>query len=163
MHGIEVFNRTHYFPIVSDWCNERDLAIFANSDIHHSEPNMYGIHNTLRPITLVLAKERTTESVKDAFFAKRTIAWAANKLWGRDPWLPELFKASIEIKAITQGTIELTNKSSLPVFVSLGGVIFDLPKDTPRQVYKAKNTDKLIVVNWMTGMNKFLEIPLLNE
>ena len=73
MHGIELFNGTEYYPIVSDWCNERDLAIFANSDIHPSELIQYGFQNPLRPITLVLAKERTVESVREAMFSKRTI------------------------------------------------------------------------------------------
>jgi histidinol phosphatase-like PHP family hydrolase len=160
MHGIEVFNGGEYYPVVSDWCNERDLALFANSDIHASESNTYGVQNPLRPLTLVLAKERTLESIKEAFFAKRTIAWAANMLWGRDPWLPELFKASVEIKTITPGTLELTNTSSLPVSVTLGGVVFDLPKDIKRQVYCAEGVKTLTVSNWMTGMNQPLSIPV---
>lgn len=160
MHGIEVFNGMQYYPVVSDWCNERDLAIFSNSDIHASELNNYGIQNPFRPITLVLAKERTVESIREAMFAKRTIAWAAGMLWGRDPWLPELFKSSVEIKTITPGTLELTNKSSLPITVSLGGLAFNLAKDARQQVYRAADTKSLTVTNWMVGMNKPLEIPL---
>ena len=160
LHGIEIFNSKQYYPVVSDWCNERDLTLFANSDIHDSELNTYGIHNPLRPITLVLARERTLESVREALFARRTIAWAANTLWGRDPWLPELFKASVEVKTITPGTLELTNKSSLPVFVSLGGVSFELPKDVKRQVYRASGIRNITVTNWMIGMNRPLEVSV---
>ncbi|WP_298653364.1 twin-arginine translocation signal domain-containing protein [uncultured Proteiniphilum sp.] len=162
MHGIEIFNGYEYYPIVSEWCNERDLAIFANSDIHPSELHQYGIHNPARPITLMLAKERTVESVREALFAKRTIGWAAHMLWGRDPWLPELFKASVEIKTITPGTVELTNKSSLPITVSLGGTAFNLLHNEKQQVYRAEGLRKLTVLNWMVGMNKPLEIPLDN-
>ncbi|MDR0611432.1 MAG: PHP domain-containing protein [Planctomycetaceae bacterium] len=160
MHGIEIFNSVEHYPVVSDWCNERNLALFANSDIHPSELEQYGIQNPLRPITLVLAKERTVESVKEAFFAKRTIAWAANILWGRGPWLPALFKASVNIKAITPGTLELTNNTSLPLSVTLGGTVFDLPKNVKRQVYRAEGVQTLTVTNWMIGMNKPLEIPI---
>ena len=160
LHGIEIFNDKEYYPVVSDWCNERDLTLFANSDIHDSELNTYGIHNPLRPITLVLARERTLESVREALFARRTIAWAANTLWGRDPWLPELFKASVEVKTVTPGTLELTNKSSLPVFVSLGGVSFELSKDVKRQVYLASGVRNITVTNWMIGMNRPLEVSL---
>jgi predicted metal-dependent phosphoesterase TrpH len=162
LHGIEIFNGGEYYPVVSDWCNEHNLAIFANSDIHGSELKQYGIQNPLRPITLVLAKERTIDSIKEAFFAKRTVAWAAGMIWGRDPWLPELFKASVEIKTITPGTLEITNKSSLPISVSLGGIVFNLPKDAKQQVYRAENVKTITVVNWMIGMNKPLEIPLIN-
>jgi len=160
MHGIEIFNDSEYYPVVSDWCNERDLAIFANSDIHASELYTYGIQNPLRPITLVLAKERTLDSVRDGFFARRTIGWAANILWGREPWLPALFKASVDIRKVTPGTLALTNKSSLPVSVTLGGVVFELPKDAEQQVYLAAGVKKLTVVNWMVGMDKPLEITL---
>lgn len=160
MHGIEIFNGSEYYPVVSDWCNERDLAIFANSDIHPSEMNQYGLQNPTRPITLVLAKERSEESIREAMFARRTIGWAANMLWGRDPWLPQLFNASVEIKTITPGTLELTNKSSLPITVSIGGAIFNLPQDTKQQVYRADGTTKITVTNWMIGMNTPLEISL---
>lgn len=160
LHGIEIFNGTEHYPIVSEWCNERDLAIFANSDIHSSELNSYGIHNPNRPITLVLANERTVESVREALFARRTIGWAANMLWGREPWMPELFNASVKIKSITPGTLELTNNSSLPITVSLGGVAFQLPQNEKQQVYRAEDVKKLTVLNWMIGMNQPLEIPI---
>lgn len=160
MHGIEIFNSTEHYPVVLDWCNKRDLALFANSDIHPSELSQYGIHNPARPITLVLAKERTLESVREALFAKRTIAWAAHLIWGRDPWLPELFNASVEMKTLSPGTLELTNKSSLPITVSIGGMAVNLFQDQKQQVYRAEGCRKLTVVNWMAGMNKPLEIPL---
>ena len=160
LHGIEIFNGTEHYPIVSEWCNERDLAIFANSDIHSSELNSYGIHNPNRPITLVLANERTVDSVREALFARRTIGWAANMLWGREPWMPELFNSSVKIKSITPGTLELTNNSSLPITVSLGGVAFQLPQNEKQQVYRAEDVKKLKVLNWMIGMNQPLEIPI---
>lgn len=160
MHGIEVFNGGEAYPIVPDWCNQRDLAIFANSDIHDSEANTYGFCNPLRPVTLVLAKEKTHDSVKEAFFAKRTIAWAGGFLWGRDPWLPALFKAAVSIKAVTPGTLELVNKSSLPITIQAGGFSVELNKDTARQIYRSENINKLTVSNWMVGRNKALEVSL---
>ncbi|MDR1720196.1 MAG: PHP domain-containing protein [Dysgonamonadaceae bacterium] len=160
LQGIEIFNHTEHYPIVSDWCNDYDLAPFANSDIHASELSLYGIQNPLRPINLVFAKERTVESLREAMFAKRMVAMAADTLWGRDSLLTALFNSSVEIKTVTPGTLSLRNKSSLPVSVTLGGVVFDLPKDVERQVYKAENAKSLTVVNWMVGMNKALEVTL---
>jgi len=69
LHGVEVFNGTSHFPIVSDWCNERDLGLITVSDVHSSELQMYGLQNPRRPITLVLAEERTEESMRAAFCA----------------------------------------------------------------------------------------------
>jgi hypothetical protein len=162
LHGIEIYNGAvdEYYPVVSDWCNEWNLSLFANSDNHPSEMNHYGFHNPLRPITLTLAKERTLESLKEGMFARRTIAWAGGLLWGRDPWLPALFKASVEIKTVTPGILELTNISSLPVSVTMGNAVIDLPKDVKRQVFHNENVKTLTVTNWMTGMNKALEITV---
>ncbi|MDR3111375.1 MAG: PHP domain-containing protein [Planctomycetaceae bacterium] len=154
MHGIEVFNGTQYYPVVPNWCHERNLAMFANSDIHVSEEKQYGLRNTLRPITLVLAKERTVDSVKEAFFAKRTIAWAADLIWGSEELLAKLFKASVTMKSITPGTLEFTNTSSLPVAITVGGSVVSLKQNVKRQVYRAAETSTLTVTNWMTGMDK---------
>ncbi|MDR0814686.1 MAG: hypothetical protein LBN37_02925 [Bacteroidales bacterium] len=160
MHGIEIVNGSEYYPVVGNWCNERNLAIFANSDIHASELDTYGIQNPLRPVTLVLAKERTLESIREAFFAKRTIAWAANMIWGSQSWLSPLFNASVNMKAVTPGTLELTNTSSLPITVSIGGSTVNLPKDTTCQVFRSPGVKSITVTNWLTGMNKPLGVSL---
>ncbi|MDR1341351.1 MAG: hypothetical protein LBK58_15060, partial [Prevotellaceae bacterium] len=78
----------------------------------------------------------------------------------REPWLSALFKSSVEIRAVTPGTLELSNNSSLPVAVTLGGAVFELPQNAKRQVYRAEGYKSLTVANWMTGMNKPLEIQL---
>ncbi|GHV48419.1 histidinol-phosphatase [Bacteroidia bacterium] len=160
LHGVEVFNDTEFYPAAADWCNQYNLAFFANSDIHPSEFNRYGIHNPLRPITLVLAREKTVESAKEAFFARRSIAWAANTLWGPDKWLTSLFNASVEVKALSPGVLELVNKSSLPVTITLEGATIELPRNVKRQVLRAGGATKLGVANWMTGSDKTLEIQL---
>ncbi|MDR2472547.1 MAG: hypothetical protein LBD53_03135 [Tannerella sp.] len=160
LNGIEIFNSTSYYPVVSDWANERDLALFANSDIHATELEHYGLQNPLRPINILLCKDRTVESVKDAMFGKRMIAWAANTLWGRDPWMPTLFKACVSIKTISPGTLSLKNTSSLPINVTLGGVSFDLPENIERQVYIAEGVKQMTVTNWMMAMNKPLIVQV---
>ncbi len=81
-------------------------------------------------------------------------------VWGRDPWLPELFNASVEIKMITPGTMELTNISSLPITVSAGGAAFQLLQNKKQQIYRAEFIKKLTVLNWMIGTNRPLEIPI---
>lgn len=160
LHGVEVFNKAEYYPIVSDWCNERKLAIFANSDIHASESNQYGIHSRLRPITLVLAKERTIESIKEAMFAQRTIAWAADMLWGTPKWLTALFKSSVTIKNINPGIIEMTNTTSLPISVSAGNVAVNLQQGRKTEISRMPGVNNITITNWMGGLNKPLEIPL---
>jgi hypothetical protein len=160
MHGIEIFNYYEYYPVVSDWCNKYDLAVMANSDIHASEINTYGMQNLLRPKTLVLAREKTLESAREAMFAKRTIGWAANMLWGREPWMEKLFNAVVEIKMISPNHLEFINKSSLPITVSLSNHTFSMKENVTYKAYRPHGVKALTVANWFTAMNKAVEIPL---
>jgi hypothetical protein len=160
LHGIEIFNGSQHYPIVHNWCNDRNLAMFANSDIHKHESEVYGVQNPLRPVTLAFALEKTVASLREAFFAKRIIAWAANILWGRDTYLTTLFKSSVKIKIITPGILELTNQSSLPIFVSTGGPVVELFMNIKRQIQHTIGIDKITVANWMINMNQPLEITI---
>ena len=154
LHGIEVFNGAWHYPFAHDWCNERDLAPMANSDIHASEWNNYGHQNLTRPITLVLVGERTLESVREAFFAKRTIGWAGGMILGRDPWVEKLFRSCVEIKKSETG-LALRNRSDIPCVIEADGKTSKLP---PRETLEIALTKKLIVANWFVGANKPLAI-----
>ena len=156
IHGVEVFNGVSFFPIALDWCNERDLVPVANSDIHASEWNTYGYQNLQRPMTLIFAKDRSHDSVKEAFFAKRTVGWAANMILGRQPWVEKLFRACIEIKKEGNG-VTLNNTSDIPCLIEADGKTFDLLPQGSVEIGAAK---KLTVSNWFVGMKKPLEIEL---
>ncbi len=156
MHGIEVFNGSEAYPIVSDWCNEKDLAILANSDIHPSEANRYGFQNPLRPMNLILAKERTVDSVKEAFFAKRVVGWAAGNLWGRKECLEPLFDACVAVENVS-GKVTLTNRSDIPCDITYLGKTSKLgAKGTCDFPFEAARKS-FFVSNWFVGMNKPLE------
>jgi len=154
LHGIEVFNGVQFYPIVHDWCNERDLAIMTNSDIHSSELDSFGRQNLRRPMTLVLAKERTFESAREAFFEKRTIGWAADMVFGRDPWVEKLFRACVAIQK-TEAGLTLRNLSDIPCVIEADGKTSELPPQGSLNIGPAQ---KLTVTNWLVGTFKPLEI-----
>ncbi|MDR1959164.1 MAG: twin-arginine translocation signal domain-containing protein [Planctomycetaceae bacterium] len=159
LHGIEVFNGSSYYPVVSEWCEDRNLALIANSDVHSSEWNMYGHQNPLRPMTLILAKERTYDAVREAFFANRTVVLAAGMIIGRPEWVEKLFKACVEVTG-KPGLLELKNKSDIPCFVQAGGTVRELAAQARLSLYRSHTIKKLTVCNWLTGMNKPLEIAV---
>lgn len=160
MHGIEAFNGKEFYPVVASWCTQRDLAVFANSDIHPSEFEMYGVRNPMRPITLVLAREKTLESVREAFFAKRTIGWAAGMIFGQEKWVRPLFEACIEIKN-EGGNLVFTNRSSIPAKIAIGGQTVNLaPLATATAARPAAATKTITVENWLVGKNKSLAVSL---
>ena len=157
LHGVEVFNGASLFPIALEWCNERDLAPITISDIHPSEWNTYGHQNLLRPMTLVLANERSHDSIREAFLAKRTIGWAANMILGRQPWVEKLFRACVAIKK-TGTALEITNRSDIPCYIEKDNETVELQLDASLTFSNAPKT--LVVSNWFVGMKKPLEIDV---
>ena len=161
LHGIEVFNGTEHYPIVSDWCNDLDLAIFANSDIHPSELQQYGVQNLRRPMTLILAEDRTEEAIRDAFFAKRTIGWVADMIFGRPEWVEKLFAACVGIGGAnhsgSSGTVQLKNQGDIPIRLQVADKTeYELkPKGEVSVSYV--DSDKCRITNWFVGTNKPLE------
>ncbi len=97
IHGIEVFNEKEWYPISIDWAVEKELAITGFSDIHGVASHYYDLENGHRPMTLIFATERTEESIREALFEKRSIAWFDNKMAGPAHLLEKLFNASLNI------------------------------------------------------------------
>ena len=159
LHGVEVFNSSEFYPIALDWCNERNLVPFANSDIHESEWNTYGYQSTLRPMNLILAKERTHDSVREAFFAGRTIGWAAGMILGRQLWVEKLFRSSVELD-IKPDRISMKNKSDIPCDFELDGKTHSLVPKGTLEIARNVGMQKLAVMNWLVGMAQPLEISL---
>jgi histidinol phosphatase-like PHP family hydrolase len=161
LHGIEVFNDTSHYPIVSDWCNELDLGIVAVSDAHQSELQMYGLQNPRRPITLVLAEDRTEEAIREAFFAHRTIGWVADMIFGRPECVQKLFVACaqfIPAPAHPPGGA-MINRSDIPMNLKIGMTNYVLPPQGQISVRLGRG-DKVEVTNWFVGTYKPLTVTL---
>jgi 3',5'-nucleoside bisphosphate phosphatase len=96
--GIEIVNGADYDPIAHQWCLDRQLTMLGNSDVHDPIGFDYtGGGNDHRPVTLVFAKERTVEGIKEALFARRTVVYSGGKLIGEAEYLAPLFQGSIEV------------------------------------------------------------------
>ena len=101
IHGVEVFNSAEYYPKTIDWCRDLKLAFLANSDIHSTTGDSYHPKPLGRPVTLVLAKERSEAGIREAMFAGRTIALFDDLLAGPEALLTGLVKASIDRRVIS--------------------------------------------------------------
>ncbi|WP_072993908.1 Sb-PDE family phosphodiesterase [Pseudozobellia thermophila] len=97
LHGIEVINTGDYAEESLALALEYDLTIMGTSDIHGLIDWDYTEKGHHRPITLVFAKEKSSESLQEALFAGRTVAVYNDLLVGREEFLRPLLKASIEI------------------------------------------------------------------
>lgn len=170
IHGIEFFNYNEYYPNILEWCKEYDLAVIANSDIHEIIAETYG--HTTRPMTLVFAKERTRESIKEAMFDARTLAYFNNTLAGREDLLRQVFEASISISEPYYENeryewIEVRNISDVPFHIvkKTEGMADEFTIEansiTTLRIDKETTSMEWHIRNMLTGYDEYLHVTLL--
>jgi len=104
LHGIEVANGDSYSEQTFQMALDHNLTLIGVSDVHNLVDWDYEPHNGgHRPVTLVLAEERTQESLKEALFDRRTVVWFKNQLLGRAEHLEPLVKASLSLHDASYG------------------------------------------------------------
>lgn len=98
LQGVEVVNSANYCPEAHRWAIEKGLTLIATSDIHPPIHRVYDIAaGDHRPITLVLARERTIEGIREALWAGRTVLLNGSTVIGSEKLLLPLFSESIEL------------------------------------------------------------------
>lgn len=124
--GVEIMNGQDFYPKIIDRALERGLFMTSNTDIHTiTETDYYG-PKLGRNMTLILAKEKTLESIREALEAKRTIVYSFDQLAGEESLLKDLFNASVSFTFVSRDnkkgttTYTVTNSTSLPFIVSTG-------------------------------------------
>lgn len=156
IHAVELVNDKEYYPLVFDWFQKYNLAPTANSDIHGTVAFEY---SGRRPITLILAEENSLDGVKEALFARRTIALFDDMLIGTPDLLTALIKACIEIGFAPDGTIFVTNKSDLNFRATYEGMLFILPAAKSLRLGKmGKDLGVIQFENCFIGHNQKLQI-----
>jgi hypothetical protein len=97
LRGIEVVNGRGYSTEAHQWAIDRGLTLLGNSDIHRLTAHEYDLASEHRPQTLVFAKARTAEAVREALFERRTAVWYGNELIGDPQYLGPLFNACVSV------------------------------------------------------------------
>lgn len=120
LNGVEVCNHSEWYPKVLKWFDEFHIPMFANTDAHN--PTNLDFGRCIRPMTLVLAKEFTEESLKEAMFAGRTIALFDNILAGDVKWVEPLVKECLKVRVIDKkkGLVEVSNLSDIEFSTTWG-------------------------------------------
>ncbi|HBZ22251.1 MAG TPA: hypothetical protein DEO60_14050, partial [Bacteroidales bacterium] len=141
------FNDSEYYPLVITFCKQFNLAVMANSDNHgvisedYREPEYSN-----RPMTLVFAKERTHDALKEAMFARRTLAYFRNIIAGKEEYAKPFFYQCISVgKPYYQDDknvfFEVTNRSDVPFYLVNG------KPDSPQSITIAANGITRVVVS----------------
>ena len=156
--GVEVMNMGEFYPGIIDRAHQKGLFIAANTDIHGSTAADYRMKGFERPMTLILAHDKSLDSVREALEARRTIAFAFNTLCGNESVLKDFFKASVKSNVLSETTKEkiimLTNTTSVPYLVQRKGQnpILLSPHSAIRISVSAKSKVlKVAVVNMWYG------------
>jgi len=128
MRGIEVVNGGSYYPEAHQWAIEKGLAFIGNSDIHAPSMIQRTTKDEHRTMTLVFAKKKSVEAVKEAVFAGRTVAWYQNQLIGPAEYLEAIFQAAVDLSDIQYEAenairFRLTNSSDLDLELARQGKI----------------------------------------
>jgi predicted metal-dependent phosphoesterase TrpH len=164
LNAIEVFNEKEWYPTALDWCMEKDLAVTAATDIHGITSEVYDLDKFHRPMTLVLARERTEEAIREALFANRTMAWFGNNLAGKEEYLEAFFKESVSMtyyEKVKEGKVYIfKNKSDVPFKMSSeSGTNFTIPANGETMV-TLPGSGKFEVRNLYVGGTNNLEVSL---
>jgi hypothetical protein len=172
LHGIEFFNHNEYYPLVMTFCKQYNAAVMANSDMHNVISEEYK-GKTNRPMTLVFAKARTHDALKEALFAGRTLAYFNDMIAGKEEYAKPFFYQCISVgKPFLENEksiyLEVTNKSDIP-FQLVNGT-----PEAPTSITLAANSVTRISVskkaafplsydveNIITGEEEVLRIELM--
>lgn len=102
IHGIEVINDLTYSDEALEMAYDKGLSILGTSDIHGLVDWRYEVAmGGHRSLSLVFAREKSLESIKEALFAGRTVAALGSLLVGREEFLVPVIEASIMVVSAT--------------------------------------------------------------
>lgn len=167
LHGLEVVNGTDYDPIVHQWCLDRKLTFLGNSDAHNPMAFDYGGPAApIRPMTLVFAKARTPEAIKEALHTRRTVVFSQGRLIGEPDYLVPLFQQSIEIvnpdlriRGKGRALVQIRNRAPLDFELRLAPKLPEL--DVQEQVTLAAGKVSLVSVQCVSDrVTGEQEVPL---
>ena len=161
--GVEVMNSTEFYPGVIDRVREGNMFIAANTDIHASTAEEYNVLGGTRPMTLILAKDKTLDSIREALEAGRTIAYGFGHLCGSEALLLDLFKASVTLAPVDGKKVSLTNLTSVPYIIKKenGNPVRIAPFSTYNtSIPENAQTLSLTILNLWTGTDTHLKVEL---
>lgn len=166
MDGIEIVNENSYYPLAHQWAIDSGLTILGNSDIHDPVDYFFdkskGEH---RPVTLVFAKERSEEGIREALDNKRTAIYYKNSLIGNEKYLEALFLHSIDIIGDDSDTLLVNNYSVLDYHIMVQDSshvdiidYFVNSGEKNKKIFLPKGDSYWKILNCIVGKDDFLTI-----
>lgn len=128
--GVEVANSGRYNIIAHRLAMQYNLTMVGNTDEHYDMFARY--HTTHRPMTLVFAKSKSVEAIKEALQARRTAVYFDDYIIARKPEAEAFFKAAIQL------TTEKKERNGEPILLiklnNTSGIPFNIQVTAPYNI-----------------------------
>ena len=128
VHGLEVANEDTYSEEALEIAINNNLTVLGNSDIHGLVDWDFDIPNGgHRPLTFVITKDNSQNSIKESLFKGHTFVWFKDLLIGKEENIKPIIESNIKFKSngyIGETTVlelEVSNLSSVPISLEYQG------------------------------------------
>ena len=165
--GVEIMNGSEFYPSVVDRASEKEMFMAANTDIHSTTARDYTSVGQLRDMTLILAKDKSLDAVKEALMARRTLAYGYGSIAGEEQLVRDFFSACITYETLfekdgKQRKVRMSNPTSLTFVLNFGGNPVQLRPFTSRDITINKGKDVNFIVEnlWIPGEKEHPEFKL---
>lgn len=148
--GIETMNGSEFYPKAIERAHELKLFVSSNTDMHDSATETYRAQGHMRNMTLILAKDQSLESIREALESRRTLSYSYGTLAGDEQLLKDLFNACVSLSKISEDSkkivYRMTNNSSLDFVLKDSGNPISLRPFTTITVNVSKKSGKTYTV-----------------
>ena len=163
--GVEIMNGVEFYPKAIDRAKQYNLFMASNTDIHQTTAELYGVNGEYRDMTLILAKDKSLESIREALEAKRTLAFSFGTIAGDEELLRELFLASVKVtptQADEKRTyLQLENNSSIDFILRQEGAnTMVLKRHSSILIRCSANNTMLTIENLWCGAEQKVVVDL---
>lgn len=166
--GIEIMNGVEFYPKAITRAKDMNFFVSANTDAHHPTAERYAEYGEHRNMTIIFAKDKSLESLREALEARRTLACSFGVLAGDEALLRKVAEASLTVRRMSDDAkgrkrIIVTNNSSIRWIIARDGQRTEELRPHSSQIFTAKSKDNsATLLNTWSGEDSHLVINLFD-
>lgn len=160
IQGIEVVNNMSFSEEALKIALDNNLAIMSGSDIHGLLEDYNTPDGGRRPVTLVFAKEKSSDALKEALFAGRTVVWFDQTLIGKEENLVPLIEQSLVASSASPLRTYLNIKTHIFELTLENRSCSDLILENMKDYLMYNHAD---VITLKANSKKVIQVKLLDD
>ena len=166
--GIEIMNGVEFYPKAITRAKDMNFFVSANTDAHHPTAERYAEYGEHRNMTIIFAKDKSLESLREALEARRTLACSFGVLAGDEALLRKVAEASLTVRRMADDAkgrkrIIVTNNSSIRWIIARAGQRTEELRPHSSQIFTSKAKDNTAtLLNTWSGEESHIVINLFD-